>query len=82
VDDSVSVGSPEHELTLFVQGTRHTSPEYLADFIEVAGNRIGAGEIRGARYDDDSGFAFFVNRRLTSRVPRDVHDEAKEATLE
>ncbi|PXW51449.1 hypothetical protein DFO55_11819 [Grimontella sp. AG753] len=68
VDDSVSVGSAEHELTLFVQGTRHTSPEYLADFIEVAGNRIGEGEIRGARYDDDSGFAFFVNSRLTSRV--------------
>ncbi len=82
VDDIVSVCSPEHELTLFVQGTRHTSPGYLADFIEVAGNRIGAGETRGARYDDDSGFAFFVKSRLTSCVPRDVHDEAKEATLE
>lgn len=82
VDDSVTVGSPEHELTLFVQGTRHTSPGYLADFMAVAGKRIAAGETRGARYDDDSGFAFFVNSRLTSRVPLDVHDEAKEATLE
>lgn len=78
VDDSVSMGSHEHELTLFVQGTRHTSPEYLADFIEVAGNRIGTGEIRGARYDDDSGFAFFVNSRFTSRVPG-VHAELPES---
>lgn len=78
VDDSVSMGSHEHEVTLFVQGTRHTSPEYLADFIEEAGNRIEEGEIRGARYDDDSGFAFFVNNRLTSRVPG-VHAELPES---
>ena len=77
VDDSFSVGSPEHELTLFVQGTRHTSPGYLADFMAVAGKRIEAGETRGARYDDDSGFAFFVNSRFTpcaSGVPVEISE--------
>lgn len=82
VDDSFSVGSPEHELTLFVQGTRHTSPGYLADYMDMAGKRIKEGEIRGAHYDDDSGYAFFVNNRFTSRASGIPFESSESPTLD
>jgi hypothetical protein len=45
-----------------VQGTRHSSPDTLADYIDEAARRISAGEHGGALYDDDSGYAFLVTK--------------------
>lgn len=56
-----SLTEDETPLTVWVQGTRHTTPDTFAWYIETVANRIEAGEVSGARFDDDSGYAFKVS---------------------
>lgn len=47
------------------QGTRQSTPDQLADYVGQAVKRIADGESRGAKYDDDSGYAFTVTMPAT-----------------
>jgi hypothetical protein len=57
--------SPHRKLTVFVQGTRNTPLQVLAYFATEAGKRFAAGECSGARYDDDSGYAFTLQAAVS-----------------
>lgn len=57
--------SPYRHFIVRAQGTCNTTSQTLAKYIDRAGKRIAAGEVCGAEYDDDSGYAFIVTKPAT-----------------
>jgi hypothetical protein len=68
------------QITVFVQGTfaPETGTGARTAFYLDAVRQIRNGEKQGADYDDDSGYAFFVNYTDNALVPRDANGNAKE----
>lgn len=66
------------QVTVFVQEITTDRPEIRTAFYQEAVRQIRNGEKQGADYDDDSGYAFFVNYTDNALVPRDASGNAKE----
>lgn len=55
-----ALSSGDRHFIIRVQGSRYCIPDTLADFFDEACQRITAGEVSGADYDDDNGYVFTV----------------------
>lgn len=53
-------GSLARHIVVIVQGTKHTSREFLSRYLTDAANSIATGATEGSEFDDDSGYAFIV----------------------
>lgn len=51
---------PLKQITIQLQGTRHSSRESMIDQLETVLERLRAGDTSGCRHDDDYGYAFRV----------------------
>lgn len=49
---------PLQQVTIKLQGTRHTSPKFIIDQLGTVLERLNAGDTTGHRHDDDFGYAF------------------------
>jgi hypothetical protein len=68
------------QVTVFVQDTSAPRPEVRTAFYEHALEKIKDGERERTQYDDDTGYAFFVNAPDTALAPGDEHVQLKEIT--
>lgn len=48
-------------VSVFVQVTKRRNTRNIMQWLIMASERIEAGEMRGADYDDDNGYAFIVS---------------------
>lgn len=51
---------PLQQITVLVQGTRHSGRDDLAHQLELIAARLRRGESRGEEHDDDFGYRFAV----------------------
>lgn len=51
---------PLQQVTIKLQGTRHSDRGEVINLLETVLNRLRAGEIAGAEHDDDFGYSFNV----------------------
>lgn len=70
------------QVTVFVQEITTSRHEIRTAFYQDAVRKIRDGEKEGADYDDDSGYAFFVNHTDNALVPRDAYGKVKESVSE
>lgn len=49
---------PLQQLTIKLQGTRHSSPESILAYLTTVTKRLNAGELTGGEHDDDHGYRF------------------------
>ena len=54
---------PLKQITIRLQGTRHSEPEIMLQHMEEVVGRIKGGEVRGESSDDDFGYEFSVELR-------------------
>lgn len=69
---------PLQQITVQVQGTRHSNRAALIDQLETAIARLRAGDQCGSVHDDDFGYRFVVAESISgpsfSMTPRDRID--------
>ncbi|MGF6281821.1 hypothetical protein ABH908_000146 [Pseudomonas frederiksbergensis] len=49
---------PLNQLTIKLQGTRHSSPESIVALLGIVSKRLAAGVTKGYEHDDDFGYHF------------------------
>lgn len=62
---SIEHAYPLQQLSIRVQGTRHTNRAELINLLERVTARLKAGQMAGTEHDDDFGYAF----EYTDSVP-------------
>ncbi|WP_431229188.1 hypothetical protein [Burkholderia contaminans] len=56
---------PLQQITIAVQGTRHTNRATLVDQLETVIARLRAGDQSGSVHDDDFGYCFVVAESIS-----------------
>lgn len=57
-DDGVGHAYPPKQITVKVQGTRHSSKTDLIELLEIVLARLQQGDATGTAHDDDFGYWF------------------------
>ncbi|AMR78055.1 hypothetical protein [Cupriavidus nantongensis] len=58
---------PLQQISIFLQGTRHSDRASLVDQLQTVATRLQAGDMAGTEHDDDFGYSFKVD--LASKGP-------------
>lgn len=55
---------PLQQITIKLQGTRHSEREAITGQLETITARLRAGDINGTDHDDDYGYSFVANESV------------------
>lgn len=56
---------PLQQLTVHVQGTRHSDRAAMIEQLEAVVARLRAGDLRGSEHDDDFGYRFELSEAVS-----------------